>query len=343
MVSVLVPVRNEERCIGVCLESILAQDYPPEKIEILVMDGNSTDATVSIVRNFAKMTGRVRCIDNPGQLASAALNIGILESAGSILIRMDAHGKAPSNYVSCVVKHLLGRNVDHVGVKQRAVGTSFWGRSIAFGMTNSFGVGGSKHRCALNDGSEEAGWSGGFIKSRLVRMGGFDETVGPNDDDDFFFRLQKSGGTLYRTAEVEIDYYCRTSLWLLWNQFYRYGYFKPHVICKNRHAYPRHFVPPFFVAALLMLTLLSTWNSLAAGALAILGGLYGGVSLMLAARAVQHVGVSVAASLPITFAVLHVSYGSGFLLGLVRLIVRGLPQPCQLIRAPVQSTIEGGP
>jgi succinoglycan biosynthesis protein ExoA len=86
MVSVLVPVRNEERYIGVCLESILAQDYPPEKLEILVMDGNSTDGTVSIVRNFAKTTGQVRCINNPGQLASAALNIGILASAGSILI-----------------------------------------------------------------------------------------------------------------------------------------------------------------------------------------------------------------------------------------------------------------
>ena len=71
MVSVLVPVRNEERCIGVCLESILAQDYPPEKLEILVMDGNSTDATGSIVRNFATTTGRIRCINNPGQLASA--------------------------------------------------------------------------------------------------------------------------------------------------------------------------------------------------------------------------------------------------------------------------------
>src|SRR5262245_54999528 len=174
-VTVLVPVRNEEQYIVDCIESLLAQDYPQELFEIIVLDGASTDGTERLVRQFETHTGRVRYVDNPNIMVASALNVGLREAAGEIIVRMDAHGRAPAHYLSTVVRHLLEKGADHVGVKQHAIGKGFWGECIARGISSPFGVGGSKHRCSTKDGWDEAGWLGGFWKAKVLALGGFDE------------------------------------------------------------------------------------------------------------------------------------------------------------------------
>jgi glycosyltransferase involved in cell wall biosynthesis len=338
MVSVLVPVRNEEQYIVGCIQSLLAQDYPQERFEIIVLDGASTDGTEGVIRQLESRTGRVRYVRNPGILASAALNVGLREAAGDLVVRMDAHGKAPTHYLSTVVRHMIEKHADHVGVKQRALGEGFWSECIARGISTPFGVGGSKHRCSRTDGWDEAGWSGGFWKARVLALGGFDESMGPNDDDEFFFRLMKAGGMTYRTAEVEIDYYCRKTLPHLWTQFYHYGLFKPRVIQKHRLAKIRHFVPALFVCACAVLGIATCFVSGTALWLAGLGAMYGSTSLYFAARQVPAMRYRIAVALPIIFLVLHFSYGTGFLMGIVHFMANDVRKRLKAVYAMVVRT-----
>lgn len=323
-VSVLVPVHNEEHYIVGCIKSLLEQDYPRERFEIIVLDGGSKDGTACLVHQLEAQTGRVRYVYNPSILASAAMNLGLQEAHGEIVVRMDAHGKAPGHYISTVVRHMSEKGVDHVGVNQHAVGEGFWGECIAIGLSNPFGVGGSKHRCSKSDGWDEAGWSGGFWKARVLALGGFDESIGPNDDDEFFFRIQKSGRRLYRTKEVQVDYYCRKTLAQLWVQFYRYGFFKPPVIWKHGLAKVRHFVPPIFVFTCAMLGVAACFLNAAAICLAVLGVVYTSTSLFYALREVRVSRYAVVFAQPAIFAVLHFSYGTGFLIGAVRFGLGGI-------------------
>ena len=98
-VTVIIPMRNEERFIGPCLESILANDYPMDRVEILVMDGRSTDRSAQIVLTYAKSHPNIRLLDNPDQIIPAALNLGIRNASGEIIIRADAHAQYAQDYI----------------------------------------------------------------------------------------------------------------------------------------------------------------------------------------------------------------------------------------------------
>ena len=324
-ISVLVPARNEEQYIVGCLDSLLAQDYSQEHFEIIVLNGASTDRTGDLVRQIeAAHRARIRYLENPGIRASAALNIGLRAAVGDIVVRMDAHAKAPAHYLSTVTRHLLEKRAFHVGVKLRTVGEGFWGACIAQSMSNPFGTGGSKHRCSTKDGWDEAGCLGAFWRAKVLALGGFDESFVLNEDNEFIFRIQKAGGRVYRTAEVEIEYYCRKTLTHLWIQFYRYGLFKPPIIWKHRLAKLRHFVPPLFVLTCVLLGLAAFWVSGMQTWLAVLGGGYLIASFFFAVRTMRTVHYRVAFALPVAFAVMHFSYGCGFLVGTIRLWIGGL-------------------
>src|SRR3989344_2956327 len=89
-ISIVIPCRNEEQFIGRCLESILANDYPKESFEVLIIDGDSEDNTRHIISKYATKEPYMRLLDNPGKMQNLALNIGIRNSKGDIIMRMDA-------------------------------------------------------------------------------------------------------------------------------------------------------------------------------------------------------------------------------------------------------------
>ena len=229
-VSIIVPIRNEEKYIRQCLESLLHQDYPHDMYEILVVDGVSQDASASIVDDIATTHGNVRRLHNPKKYVSAGLNVGIRESRGDIVVRMDAHALASRTYVSKCVKHLLRTGADNVGGIMKPEGRGFWGQSIALATSCPFGVGNSKHRCSLEEGYDEAGWLGAFWKDTLLELGGYNELLVINEDDELNYRLMKRGGKVYRTPEIETVYFCRNSLKALAVQYFRYAYWKLPVI-----------------------------------------------------------------------------------------------------------------
>ena len=115
LVSIVVPMLNEERYIGGCLDSILAGSFPPEQCEVLVVDGGSVDGSREIVRARSDRHPSLRLLNNPRRIQGAAMNIGIQNARGKYVLRMDAHSEYPRDYVQNCVEELERTGADNVG------------------------------------------------------------------------------------------------------------------------------------------------------------------------------------------------------------------------------------
>ncbi|MGE5801469.1 MAG: glycosyltransferase family 2 protein [Gemmatimonadota bacterium] len=315
MVTVIVPCRNEERFIAGCLDSILASTYPPEALEVLVVDGRSDDGTRAVLADYIARHPTVRMLDNPRRIQPAALNIGIGAARGEILVRMDAHVVYPPNYITDLVAALLETGAGNVGgvlVTVPANETAI-AKAIAVAMSHPFGVGNSLFRI----GVQKPQWvdTVAFFCCRretFERVGLFDEEA-LDEDSEFNARLIQSGGRILLVPNVVCHYFARASLRQIARMAYQYGYSKPFVIRKLGHVTPRQLVPPGFVLALVATAVLSPWVEAARLLLGTTVAVYLLPVLACALSIWRKAGWRTAAALALVFPVLHLSYGFGFL------------------------------
>ena len=326
-VSVVMPVRNEEAYIERSLGSVLAQDYPPELLEVVVADGQSTDRTRELVRDLAQAAqaaSRVRIVDNPRGIAPTALNLAIGEARGEVIVRVDGHCEIAPDYVRRCVGHLEDQDLAGVGGPIETVGETYLAQAVAVAMSSHFGVGGS----AFRTGRREATFVDtvafpAYPRAVLEQAGPYDEDLVRNQDDEFNYRLRKAGGRLLLAPDVRSLYYSRATVKSLWRQYFQYGFWKVRVLQKHpRQMSPRQFVPPAFVAALSLSLLAAFVLPFGAKLLVAVVGAYLvanlGASILTAASPKTTAGWRFLPLLPLLFATLHGGYGSGFLVGLVR-------------------------
>lgn len=314
------PVRNEEEYIERALRSVLAQDWPAARLEVVVADGLSTDATRARVAAFVREGAPVRLVENPGRTAPTGLNAALRVARGDVVIRVDGHCEIAPDYVSACVRHLLVDGVDVVGGPIETVGEDALSRTIAVAMSSRFGVGGSAFR-TVSDRSllvDTVPFSA-CRRSLLERAGPFDEELVRNQDDEYNYRLRKMGARILLSKDVHSRYYARTSLARLARQYFQYGFWKVRVLQKHPFQLKaRQFVPPAFVLALVLAGAAAV--ALPAGRVALAGlvAAYASACILASLSCLQRVGPMGAVLLPAAFAALHLSYGAGFLLGLVR-------------------------
>ncbi len=319
-VSVIVPCRNEEQHIGRCLESILASDYPHERMELLVVDGMSTDRTRDIVTWYAARYPVIRLLDNPRCIAPSGLNVGIQSARGEVILRMDAHVIYLPSYLPILVHALFQRSADNVGgVLETLPGAdTAVARAIAIGLAHRFGVGNSYFRI----GASHPRWVdtvafGCFRRTAFERAGLFDEELARNQDDEFNFRLIRQGGRILLMPTARAYYVARKSLRQLWRMYFQYGYFKPLVARKVKRVMTlRQLVPALFLTTLATTAAVGLWWRPAALVSATIAGAYVGAVVAASALTVPRHGLRVAAALTVVFPVLHFGYGVGFLLGI---------------------------
>jgi len=329
-VSVVIPCRNERRYIVKCLESILGNDYESD-LEILVVDGASDDGTRELLQESARRWPRVRVLDNPARTTPAALNIGIQNAGGSIIVRMDAHCTYPDNYISVLVRWLEQSGADNVGGVCRTLPGSdaLIARAIAVAFSHPFGVGNSYFRI----GTTTPRWVdtvpfGCYRRSVFERIGLFDEELVKNQDDELNQRLLKNGGRILLVPDVTVDYYARDSIGKVARMYYQYGYFKPLVARKlGRVGTLRQVIPAAFVLALTLSLLLASWIEIARWALVGIGGSYLAALLIAIVSSISHNGLRVSSLLGLVFPAIHFSYGWGSLQGFLHFVVRRLPAP----------------
>jgi succinoglycan biosynthesis protein ExoA len=324
LVSVIVAMRNEEGFIGRCLDSLAAQDYPHESLEVLVLDGRSTDNSREIVSSMVGMVPDLRLLDNEKTVSPAAFNMGINEARGEVVTIISAHCYLAPDYVSSCVEYLHETGADCVGGPIETVGESDTARAIALAMSSPFGVGDALFRYSEQESYVDTLAFGAYRREVFERVGLFDEELVGSEDDEFNYRLRSEGGKLFLTPAIKSFYHGRSSFRALVQQYFRYGLGKVRVM--RRHpgqARLRHFIPALFVLCLVLsiaLSFFSPWFGLLFAAIV---GCYVLASLLVAASIARKEGWRFLLLLPLAFACLHLSYGTGFLVGVARFLIPG--------------------
>ena len=326
MITVIVPMYNEERYILDCLNAILSQDYQGS-MEVLVIDGGSTDGSRQIVhRVMSESRIPVRLLCNPKRIIPAALNIGLHAARGDIVVRVDAHAVIEKGYVRKCVEYLQSSGADNVGGLMRpAQNRTRIGHSIALAMSCPFGVGTGKFHYSEREEFVDTVYLGAFRKSTLLALGGYDETFLRNQDYELNYRIRRAGGKILLTPAIKSHYYTRASLKKLWSQYFQYGFWKMRMLRKHpRSVRVRQLVPPVFVLVLLLSGALSAISSLAAWVFALVVASYLSLSLAFSFSIAARKGWRYLPILPVIFACLHLSWGLGFLYSLARLTFQRL-------------------
>jgi succinoglycan biosynthesis protein ExoA len=252
-VSLIVPVRNEEGHISACLEGIARQTYPAELIEVIVVDGESSDATAALVARAAKADPRIRLLSNSHRTMPTGLNQGIGAATGEYVGVVSGHSVLPNDYVSRAVAAMESTGAWSVGgrIVRRAEGSRQ--AAIALATSSRIGVGDSRHNYAERAGWVETVFPGFWRQELFEHIGPFDPAMVANEDNELSLRIHKAGGQIWYDPAIRVDYSPRDTLRGLFLQYRRYGLGKMRVLRKHRGGLRwRHLVPAAWVAFLLL-------------------------------------------------------------------------------------------
>jgi len=332
-VSVVIPVLNEERYIEACLRTVLAQDYPRDLLEVIVVDGLSTDRTADIVRSLAAADGRVHLLSSPSGRIPCSLKIGLAAATGAVVVRVDGHSIEAPDTCGASWRTSTAREWTTsagFGGVMRATGRTYVARAIALAMSSPFGVGTARFRYTNREGAIDTVPFGAYRLETLRRLGGVDEGLPIGEDAELDYRITVSGGRVWITPEIETEYYCRDSFRRLARQYTRYGRAKAAILHKHGALpSPRALAPVLFVLGLSLLGAASPLSLLAHRALAVVLSVYAlGTAVATVYVAIRR-GWRHAPLLPVAFATLHLSHGLGFLTALP-LFLR--PRPAERLR-----------
>lgn len=329
--TIIIPARNEENYIERCLLSLVDQDYPRDKIEILVVDGLSEDKTVTVVQNMAVTHTNIKVLQNPKRIIPSALNIGIRHSTGRIILRADAHTVYAPDYVRRCIELLLSTGASNVGGVIRPVGNDSLSQSIAIAVSSPFGVGNAYHRFAKKPMWVDSVAFGCWRKSTLLMLGGYDETYLANEDYELNYRLRSQGGKIFLSPEVKSAYFSQCSLKGLIKQYFRYGTWKVKMLVAHPEAIVyRQAAPPLFIIGLLASFCLIPFSILP---FILVAGPYSLLNLFFSCRAAFRHGLKCTLLLPAMFLAIHLSWGTGFFKGINSF---GFPNFIKALRAGKQ-------
>ncbi len=318
-VSVVIPVRNEEVYIKKCIESIFSQDYPKDSFEIIFVDGNSEDNTADIIKSYITEENHLRLLNNPHKFVQHGLNIGIKAAVGEYIVRMDAHSQYEKDYISKSVEYLEKTNASDVGGQMVAVGETKLQKVIAAAYHSDFALGGGKNHAKDYEGYADTVFLGAFKRQEILDMGLYDERLIRNEDDDLAFRMIEKGLKIFITPEIKSKYYPRSKYSDLFKQYFEYGMWKVAVIKKHgRPARISHLVPMLFVAFLVLFSVGSFFFKEIFWIFTVVMSIYLLLNLYFSFKNDGAPKISDKLMLMLVHFILHISYGSGFWVGIFK-------------------------
>lgn len=324
MLSVICPIYNEAKYIDVCIQSILLQDYPKEHLEVLFVDGMSKDGTRDIVKDYARQHPFIHLLDNEKRIVPVAMNIGIMASKGDVIMRLDAHAQYPTNYFSVLVEALESLDADNVGAACRTDVLNKTSKTLAIRevLSNKFGVGNSTFRLGVDKVMEVDTVPFGCWKREVFdKYGQYDERLIRNQDIELNKRIVRGGGHIYIVPDTYCVYLARETFKGLAKNNYGNGKWNILTVYYTKQMGSlslRHFIPLLFLLSLIVPLFCSLiWGPLVFVAIASLLTYMlalGGISVKLIMGKHLKFGY-----LLISFFVLHVSYGWGSLMAILKL------------------------
>jgi succinoglycan biosynthesis protein ExoA len=322
-VTVIMPVFNEAAAIRASLAAVLDQDYPADRLEILVVDGGSTDETRAVVQEMIGNRPLARLLENPQQIQATALNIGILAAQGEIVVRVDGRTYIAPDYVSQCVHHLIQGKADNVGGLMRPVGTTYVGRGVALAMSSPFGVGDAKFHYSTREQYVDTVYLGAYWRKTFEQIGLYDPAVHINEDYELNYRLRQAGGKILLSPAIQSTYTPRASLPALWRQYFVYGRQKVRTLQKHRGSLRwRQTVAPGLVGALLSTLFGGFFWKPFRFFLGLVAGCYLLVDLVASTIEASRGGWRYWPVLPLIFATIHFAWGLGFWFGLALTLLK---------------------
>jgi succinoglycan biosynthesis protein ExoA len=308
LVSVIVPARNEERSIGTTLEALRAQDY--RNLQIIVVDGGSTDGTVAVVERHMAEDPRVELLHNPRGITPVALNVALAAARGPWLVRMDAHATVDPTYVGAAVTRLREGGWGGVGGRKDGVGRTPAGRAIATALGSPFGVGGSVYHHGVREQEVDHIPFGAYPTALARELGGWDERLMTNQDFEFDYRLRRSGARLLFDPALRIDWQSKQGMREFYQQYRRYGRGKVDVALLHPSSLrPRHLLPPLLVPYLIAAAAVALRRPRLAAAMVAPYAAGLAVASVDAGRRVDDGAAR--ALLPVAFLAMHIGWGVG--------------------------------
>lgn len=325
-VSIIIPCRNEGKFIGKCLDSIIAQNYPKERIEVFVVDGMSDDETRKIMENYIKKNLYIKLLDNPKKITPRALNIGIKNSKGDLVLWMSSHNQYEKEYVSKCVYYLKKFNADAVGgiIKTLPRNNTLMGNLICTAISHPFGVGKSIHKI----GSKKPQWAdtafGVCYKKKIFKkVGTFNENLVRGQDMEFNLRLKKTGFRMLLVPEIVSQYYPRSNLSSFIKHNFKNGLWAilPFKYASVIPVSWRHLVPFVFTSSLIITLVLSIFSPFLLFIFVLLFGSYSIINLyfsLMTSKRKKYLKYFFL--MPLMFFTLHMSYGLGSICGITKII-----------------------
>jgi succinoglycan biosynthesis protein ExoA len=312
LVTAVVATYNEEKYVGKCLQDLLDQTAFGGEVEILVVDGGSTDRTVEVVRAFPECGGKIRLLHNSHRLQTHAWNIGLREAEGKYITLISAHTEYGADYLDNCIKAVERTGAANVGGVQVPVGDGNVGTVIAWAMQSPFAIGNARFRYARSEEFVNDVFSTFLERSTLEELGGYDESFPVNEDGELNYRLRKAGYRILCSPDIRVRYHVRPSLSRLAQQMARYGFWRRRTQLRHPEYVPwRVLAPPALVLGLLASAALYAathwWLAL------IWPLLYAGFLLVGTTKAVATLKNPMAFLIaPAVLATIHFSYGMGW-------------------------------
>ncbi len=322
-VSVIMPVLNEERHLREAVLQILNQDYPGE-LEVVMAVGPSKDATMEVAQALVAEFTSVYVVENPSGKTPAALNAAIAHATGEVVVRVDGHALIPQNYVASGVQVLEATGADNVGGIMDAKGSTPFEAAVARAMTSTFGVGGAAFHVGGEPGPALTVYLGCFRADALARVGGYDESMERAQDWEMNLRIRQTGGVVWFTPQMRVEYRPRADAKSLARQYHDYGRWRREVASRHPETISLRYLAAPVAVVLFGLGLLAGALGLVLGLvwLAVLGLampvgylLCNLLASLASALSSPRLTLRAVLALPVVYATMHGAWGLGFLRG----------------------------
>ena len=323
-VSVVLPVRNEERYLAESVRHVLAQDYPGP-LELILAVGPSADRTEQIARDLAAQEPRVTVVANPTGRIPAALNVALSAARHQVIARVDGHALLPPGYLTTAVDTLKQTGAADVGGVMAAAGVTPFQQAVAWGMTSKAGVGSAAFHTGGGAGPTLSVYLGVYRREAIEQAGGWDEEMLRAEDWELNYRIRARGGVIWFIPDVRVTYRPRGSVRALAAQYFHYGRWRRVIVREHPETASFRYLAPPGAAALNtagLLAGLAGLAGLAAGAPTAVKALTAGLAIpLIYAAGITAVSAAlsrgqqpkVRARLPLVLAVMHLCWGAGFL------------------------------
>ena len=315
--SIVIPTYNEQENISNCIDSILKQNYDLNLIDIVIVDGHSSDNTISRIREYQQKFSNISLLENPVRRTPTSLNIGIKEAKGEIIIILGAHASLDPGFIFFNNKYLNEKNVNVTGGTQINIGFNFTQKAIAMAMENPFGMGSAPYRWSRKEQFVDTVVYAAYRRELFDEIGYFEENFSIAEDAELNWRIRKAGHKILFSPDIKSYYHPRKTISKFIQQMFRYGILRVHMFKKHKTAIKlAHIIPPAFVVTLLTLLIVTASSTISPVFIFTVLGIYFLLNLLSVISKTSKSNLKFVPMISFLIFVLHFSWGLGFLVGL---------------------------